>query len=164
MKRGFRGILLVAAILAVSSPESRPRPVVGSIFGKVTDSSGAVCRRHRHCHRHRPAAAAVHDHRNGRLPVSNRAHRHLHGDLRAVELQESRSPERRHRHRLQRRINQKLEVGAMTEEITVTAASPVVDTKKTTTGAAFTKDILENIPTARDPWQIINMAPGVRPA
>jgi hypothetical protein len=38
----------------------------------------------------------------------------------------------------------------------------VVDTKKTTSGATFTSDILEKIPTARDPWQIINMTPGVQ--
>ena len=50
----------------------------------------------------------------------------------------------------------------MTEEVTVSAASPVVDTKKTTTGATFTADVLEKIPTARDPWQIINMTPGVQ--
>ena len=50
----------------------------------------------------------------------------------------------------------------MTEEVTISAASPVVDTKKTTTGATFTADILEKIPTARDPWQIINMTPGVQ--
>jgi len=43
----------------------------------------------------------------------------------------------------------------VSEELTVTAASPVVDTKKTTTGATFDKTILENIPTARDAWQII---------
>jgi len=59
-------------------------------------------------------------------------------------------------------INQKLEVGNMSEELTVTAASPVVDTKKTTTGATFDKAILENIPTARDPWQIIGMTAGVK--
>ena len=59
-------------------------------------------------------------------------------------------------------IDQKLELGAMTEEVTVSAASPVVDTKKTTTGATFTADILEKIPTARDPWQIIDMTPGVQ--
>ena len=59
-------------------------------------------------------------------------------------------------------VDQKLEIGAMTEEVTVSAASPVVDTKKTTTGATFTADVLEKIPTARDPWQIINMTPGVR--
>jgi hypothetical protein len=50
----------------------------------------------------------------------------------------------------------------MSEEVTISAAAPVVDTKKTTTGASFTADVLEKIPTARDPWQIINMTPGVQ--
>src|SRR6185295_13418263 len=59
-------------------------------------------------------------------------------------------------------IDQKLELGQMSEELTVTAAAPVVDTKKTTTGATFSKEIFENIPTARDPWQIIGMTPGVQ--
>jgi hypothetical protein len=59
-------------------------------------------------------------------------------------------------------IDPKMEIGAMTEEVTISAAAPVVDTKKTTTGATFTADVLEKIPTARDPWQIINMTPGVQ--
>ena len=59
-------------------------------------------------------------------------------------------------------VDIKLEVGAMSEELTVSAAAPVVDTKKTTVGGTFTADILEKIPTARDPWQIINMTPGVQ--
>src|SRR5687767_6890131 len=59
-------------------------------------------------------------------------------------------------------LDMKLEVGAMSEELTVSAAAPVVDTKKTTSGATFSSEILEKIPTARDPWQIINMTPGVQ--
>jgi hypothetical protein len=59
-------------------------------------------------------------------------------------------------------LDMKLEVGAMTEELTVSAAAPVVDTKKTNSGATFSSEILEKIPTARDPWQIINMTPGVQ--
>jgi hypothetical protein len=59
-------------------------------------------------------------------------------------------------------VDQKMEIGNMTEEVTISAASPVVDTKKTATGAVFDANILENIPTARDPWQIINMTPGVQ--
>jgi len=59
-------------------------------------------------------------------------------------------------------IDVKMEVGALTEEVNVSAAAPVVDTKKTTSGATFTSEILEKIPTARDPWQIINMTPGVQ--
>jgi hypothetical protein len=59
-------------------------------------------------------------------------------------------------------IDQKLEIGEMTEQVTVSSVSPVVDTKKVTTGAVFTSEILEKIPTARDPWQIVNMTPGVQ--
>ena len=59
-------------------------------------------------------------------------------------------------------VEQKMEIGNMTEEVTITAASPVVDTKKTATGAVFNAEVLEKIPTARDPWQIINMTPGVQ--
>ena len=59
-------------------------------------------------------------------------------------------------------VDVKLELGQMSEEVTITAASPVVDTKKTSTGATFTSDVLQKIPTSRDPWQIINMAPGVQ--
>jgi carboxypeptidase family protein len=59
-------------------------------------------------------------------------------------------------------VDQKLELGQMTEEVTISAASPLVDTKKTTTGGTFTSDVMEKIPTARDPWQVINMAPGVQ--
>jgi len=59
-------------------------------------------------------------------------------------------------------VDMKMEVGAMSEELTVSAAPPVVDTKKTNSGATFSSEILEKIPTARDPWQIINMTPGVQ--
>jgi hypothetical protein len=59
-------------------------------------------------------------------------------------------------------VDQKLEIGAMTEEVTISAVSPVVDTKKTTTGGTFTSEVLDKIPVARDPQQIINMAPGIQ--
>jgi hypothetical protein len=59
-------------------------------------------------------------------------------------------------------IDSKLEIGAMTEEVTVSALSPVVDTKRTSTTRTFTAEVLEKIPTARDPWQVINMTPGVQ--
>jgi hypothetical protein len=59
-------------------------------------------------------------------------------------------------------VEQGLEVGAMTEEVTVSGAPPVVDTKRTITGATFDLDTLEKIPTARDPWMVIYMTPGVQ--
>jgi hypothetical protein len=58
-------------------------------------------------------------------------------------------------------IDTKLEIGGLAAEVSVSAESPVVDTKRTTTGGTFTAATLDNVPTARDPWQIINLAPGV---
>jgi len=59
-------------------------------------------------------------------------------------------------------VDQALAVGALTEELTVSGVSPVVDTKRTTVGGTFDVQTLEKIPTARDPWMIIYMAPGVQ--
>jgi hypothetical protein len=58
-------------------------------------------------------------------------------------------------------INASLKVSAVSETITVTGESPVVDTKSTTTGTTYTRDLLENIPTARDPWVVMQQTPGV---
>ena len=59
-------------------------------------------------------------------------------------------------------VDHQLEVGQLTEEVTVSGAAPVVDTKRTTVGGTFDVQTLETIPTARDPWMIIYMAPGVQ--
>ena len=58
-------------------------------------------------------------------------------------------------------INAKLEISTVQETVTVTGASPVVDTQSTTLSASFTKDALEKIPNARDPWVIIEQTPGM---
>jgi hypothetical protein len=50
---------------------------------------------------------------------------------------------------------------AVEETITVTAESPVLDTRKITTGATIDKNELEKIPTARDPWVMLQTTPGV---
>ena len=58
-------------------------------------------------------------------------------------------------------IDVKMEVGAVETEVTVTADSPIVDTKTARTGATFTRDLLEALPTARDPFQVMNLTPGI---
>src|SRR5262249_7340530 len=50
---------------------------------------------------------------------------------------------------------------ATSEQVVVTGEAPVVDTKKTSTSSAFTQDYLKNVPTARDPWVILDQTPGV---
>src|SRR5947207_11948508 len=58
-------------------------------------------------------------------------------------------------------VNARLEISTVQETVTVTGESPVVDTTSTTMSASFTKDMLETIPNARDPWGIIEQTPGM---
>ncbi len=48
------------------------------------------------------------------------------------------------------------------ESITVTAEAPLLDVRKTGTGADVSKVELEKVPTARDPWVILQQTPGVQ--
>ena len=54
-----------------------------------------------------------------------------------------------------------MEMGALEEEVTVTAVTPVVDTKSTSVGVNVTQEVLQSLPTARDPWVILQMAPSI---
>jgi hypothetical protein len=58
-------------------------------------------------------------------------------------------------------INVALEVSAVEETVTVSAAGPVVDTRSTTTGQTFNREMLERIPSARDPWVVLEQTPGI---
>ncbi len=46
--------------------------------------------------------------------------------------------------------------------VTVTGQAPLLDTKKVGTGATVTRDELDMIPTARDPWVVMQTIPGVQ--
>ena len=59
------------------------------------------------------------------------------------------------------KVDMTLAVGTVSEQVEVTGAPPLVDTKRTTTGATVSLDVMNGVPTARDPWQVINLAPSV---
>jgi hypothetical protein len=54
-----------------------------------------------------------------------------------------------------------MEPATLEEQVTVVAESPIVDMKKTGISASFTKEMLQEIPSARDPWVILQQAPGI---
>ena len=58
-------------------------------------------------------------------------------------------------------INLAMEVGAIEEQVTVVAQTPVVDTKKTSVGANINKEAMQSLPSARDPWVVMQMAPAI---
>jgi hypothetical protein len=54
-----------------------------------------------------------------------------------------------------------MELSALQEEVTVKAESPIVDTKKTSVGVNVTQVVLQEVPSARDPWVILQQVPGI---
>jgi hypothetical protein len=59
-------------------------------------------------------------------------------------------------------VDQQLQVATLQETVTVTGASPVVDTSTTTLATNFTKELLTEIPNARDVWAAMAQAPGMQ--
>ena len=57
-------------------------------------------------------------------------------------------------------VNATLAPGGVTEEVTVVAEAPVVDVQSTAIGTSFDKETLATVPTARDVWSAITLAPG----
>lgn len=163
MTRGFRAILLVTGILTLAAASANAQ-AIGSIFGKVTDTSGAVMPgvtvTVTGTGLQQPLVAATTStgaYQFPSVPIGTYTVTfELAGFKKAVRANVIITSG------FNAGIDQNLELGQMSEEVTVSAESPVVDLKKTTTGGVFTSDILEKIPTARDPWQIIGMTPGVQ--
>jgi hypothetical protein len=61
-----------------------------------------------------------------------------------------------------RNTNIEVKLSAAVEDvITVTAESPLLDERRISTGATVAQTELEKIPTARDPWAILQSTPGV---
>ncbi|MCX6538274.1 MAG: TonB-dependent receptor [Acidobacteria bacterium] len=54
-----------------------------------------------------------------------------------------------------------LAVAGVTQKIDVTARTPVIDAKKVGTATSVTLDELQNIPSARDPWVVMQTVPGI---
>ncbi len=61
-------------------------------------------------------------------------------------------------------INGKMEVGSLAETITVTGESPTVDVRSNVQQTVMNQEILEGIPTGRDPWSLAKLIPGVQVA
>jgi Carboxypeptidase regulatory-like domain len=61
-------------------------------------------------------------------------------------------------------INAKMEVGQISETITVTGESPTIDVRSNVQQTVMNQEILEGVPTGRDPWSLAKLIPGVQVA
>jgi Carboxypeptidase regulatory-like domain len=59
-------------------------------------------------------------------------------------------------------VDQQLQLASLQETVTVTGESPIVDTSTTTMGTNFTRELLTEIPNARDIWAAMSQAPGLQ--
>jgi hypothetical protein len=57
-------------------------------------------------------------------------------------------------------VNAQLQIATLAETVTVTGASPVVDTQNTNIQTNFTQEMIKSLPNARDIWALIAVAPG----
>ncbi len=55
-----------------------------------------------------------------------------------------------------------MEQGALEEQVTVVAQTPVVQTKKTQITHTVNYEMLQGLPSARDPWVVLQMAPAIQ--
>ena len=58
-------------------------------------------------------------------------------------------------------VNADMELATVAETVTVSGESPVVDVRSTVVKETFDRQRLEEIPTSRDPWVIIEQTPGI---
>jgi hypothetical protein len=54
-----------------------------------------------------------------------------------------------------------LEPATIAEEVTVLAETPVIDPKRTQVGITVTNEMIMSLPTARNPWTTLSLAPGM---
>ena len=158
--------VLAMAILSIAVAGSAYAQALGQIHGKVTDNTAAVM----------PGVTvtvagtglqqplvAVSSRRALAILVPGRADWHVFGDVRIERLQEGHPRGCHSDHRLRR--DDRHEDGDRQGRKKRSPSSPsprLVDTtKKTTTGGDFTVDQMLKVPTARDPWQVVNMAPSI---
>jgi len=58
-------------------------------------------------------------------------------------------------------VNAALELSSVQETVTVTGESPIVDTRETGTSTTFNLETMRDIPSARDPWVMLERTPGI---
>ena len=161
--RSIRAAIATLVVLASTSASARAQQPTGEIFGKVTDQSGAVL----------PGATVTltaptllqplialssetGSYQFPRLEVGSYT---VKFELTGFKSVVNEGVQVTVGFRAQ--INAQLLVSTVQETVVVTGQSPIVDTKETGTKQTFTNDLLQNIPSARDPWVILQQTAGI---
>jgi len=160
--RGRAMVLALAALLAVSTAASAQQQT-GEIIGKVTDTSGGVLPGVTVTltapHLLQPLTAVTSDtgtYQFPRLPIGTYTVKFELTGFKTVINQDIFVTVG-----FTAQVNAQLGISQVQETITVTGESPIVDTRSTGTKQTFTNELLQSIPSARDPWVILQQTAGI---
>ena len=159
----MRRALLALALLVATAPLLLAQQQTGEIFGRVTDNTGAVL----------PGATVTisgtgllqprmlttsetGSYRAPDLPIGTYDVKFELTGFRTVVKSGIRV-----NIGFSAQVNGELEISAVEETITVSGESPIIDTKSTTAKTTFDYETLQAIPSARDPWVMLERTPGI---
>ena len=163
MHGSSRGVAVVALAFLLFTTTASAQTQTGEIFGRVTDRTGAILpgatvtiTGDALIRPQSTAAASSGAYRFANLPIGVYSVTfELAGFKRMVRT------EVRIQAGFNAEVNGRLELSSVEETVTVTGESPLVDTRSNTLGTNFGKELLEAIPSARDPWVILEQTPGM---
>jgi hypothetical protein len=159
----FRKTLVASALMLVLGASAAVAQQTGEIYGRATDNTGAVL----------PGATVTvagpaliqprvavtsetGTYRVPELPIGTYSVTFELAGFRTLALQDIRVTIG-----FRAQVNGALELSTVQETVTVTGASPLVDTRETGTKSTFDIEQLQNIPSARDPWVMLERTPGI---
>jgi hypothetical protein len=155
--------LLAALTLVVSGSSAWAQSQTGEIFGKVTDASGAVLPGVTVTLTGpsllQPQVAATSESGSFQFPRLNVGIYNVKFELPGFKIVIKEGIQVTVD--FSANVSTQLSVSSVQETVTVTGESPIVDTKQTGTKQTFTLDQLQQIPSARDPWVILQQTAGI---
>src|SRR5438067_332258 len=159
----FKVIVLALPALFSTSAIASAQSQTGSIFGKATDSSGGVLPGVTVTVTGpvllQPLTAVTSDtgtYQFPRLEIGSYTVKFELAGFKTVVHEDVRVTVG-----FSAQINAQMGISTVQETITVTGESPVVDMKETGTKQTFTNELLQSIPSARDPWVVLQQTAGI---
>jgi Carboxypeptidase regulatory-like domain len=160
----FRSMLIASALLlGLAVTHAAAQQQTGEIFGRAVDASGAVLPGVTVTVAGpaliQPRVAVTSEagtYRIPELPIGTYSVTFELAGFRTLAMQDIRITIG-----FRAQVNGGLELSTVQETVTVSGASPLVDTRETGTKQAFDLETLQNIPSARDPWVMLERTPGI---
>ena len=156
-------VFATVLLMLVGTTRSLAQQQTGEIYGRAADTSGAVLPGttvtvdSRTLFKPRVAVtSAAGTYRIPELPIGAYSVTFELAGFRAVSFQDIRVTIG-----FRAQVNATLELSTVQETITVTDASPLVDSREAGTTTTFDLEALQNIPSARDPWVMLERTPGI---